>query len=249
MFAKLLRNIIPENLRPIGYLTQLVRKRTNWQVIDGPFKGLQYISRSIGSVYIPKLLGMYERELNGCVEKICAMKPRLILDVGTAEGYYATGLAVRNPGARVIGFEMELAGREALKEMAKKNKVADRMQINGKCEPSDLVLALGDDLHPVVVCDVEGYEEKLLDPVAVPALRRSSILVELHDFLIPELTELLISRFEGTHDIEHIWQEPRLGSEFPYSTLYTRLLPKSYLEWAVSETRPVRMAWLWMSPK
>ncbi len=248
MISKILRKIIPEKLRPIGYLTQLVRSRTGWQVINGPFKGLKYISHSVGSVYIPKLLGIYERELNPCVERICATQPQLIIDVGTAEGYYCIGLAVRNPEARLVGFEMDTLGREALGKMAALNNVSERLEIRGKCEPADLNQALGDDPAPVVVCDVEGYEEILLDPTAVPALRRASILVELHDFVIPQLTELLVARFKDTHHIEHIWQEPRARADFPYSTLYTSLLPKSYIDWAVSETRPVRMAWLWMTP-
>jgi hypothetical protein len=28
----------------------------------------------------------------------------------------------------------------------------------------------------------------------------------------------------------------------------TGLLPRSYLNWAVSEWRPTRMSWLWMRP-
>ena len=249
MIAGLLRTIIPENWRPIGYLTQLVRTKTGQKVIEGPFKGLRYVSRSVGSVYIPKLLGIYENELNPCVEALCARRPSLIVDVGTAEGYFCLGLAVRNPQARLIGFEMDAAGREAVAEMAKLNGVSDRVKIMGKCDPEDLAAALGNEHAPAVVCDVEGYEEHLLDPAAVPALQRASILVELHDFVTPGLTDLLLTRFQGTHDIEHIWQEPRIRDQFPYSTLYTKLLPNSYLDWAVSETRPVRMAWLWMTPK
>ncbi len=103
--------------------------------------------------------------------------------------------------------------------------------------------------HPVVVCDVEGYEEKLLDPKAVPALCRATILVELHDFIIPSITEKLKERFGATHRIEHIWQQPRSRADFPWRTLGTMLLPKSYLDWAVSEWRPVRMSWLWMVPR
>jgi hypothetical protein len=246
--TSLLRRVIPERFRPIGYLTHLVRERTNCQVRQGPFAGMRYISNSVGSAYLPKLLGIYERELNHCVEMICAGKPSLIVDVGAAEGYYAVGLARRNPQARVIGFEMETRGQQALREMAELNAVADRVEIRGKCEPADLALALGENITPVVVCDVEGYEEKLLDPVAVPALRGAAILVELHDFIIPGITEELQRRFTNTHRVDLIWQDPRSGHEFPWRTLGTALLPSSYLDWAVSEWRPVRMAWLWMEP-
>lgn len=249
MISHLLRTLIPERFRPIGYLTHLTRQKTGCAVAQGPFTGMRYIHHSAGSAYIPKLLGMYERELNPCVEAICTRKPSLIVDIGAAEGYFAVGLALRNSEAQVIGYEMENQSREYLKEMAILNEVVSRVTIRGKCEPADLAAALADDPAPVVVCDVEGYEQQLLDPVAVPALEKAAILVELHDFIIPRITETLRGRFGHTHHIEHIWQEPRHRDEFPWKTMGTRLLPTSYLDWAVSEWRPVRMAWLWMEPK
>ncbi|MEQ1752226.1 MAG: hypothetical protein ABL974_22590, partial [Prosthecobacter sp.] len=87
------------------------------------------------------------------------------------------------------------------------------------------------------------------DPIAVPALRTAAILVELHDFITPNVTETLKTRFEATHQISHIWQEPRTQKDVPWRTLGMKLLPASYIDWAVSEWRPVRMAWLWMEPK
>jgi len=155
---------------------------------------------------------------------------------------------VRNPQAKVIAFEMEPKGQAALREMSRLNHVADRVEVRGKCEPADLVAALENIGRPVVICDVEGYEEKLLDPQAVPALARTAILVELHDFIIPGITEELKRRFATTHRIKHIWQQPRSRSQFPWHTFGTTLLPKSYLDWSVSEWRPVPMAWLWMEP-
>jgi hypothetical protein len=249
MISQVFRKLIPEQFRPIGYLVHLTRQKTGCKVAGGPFNGMRYIQHSAGSAYIPKLLGMYECELNTCVEAICARKPALIVDIGAAEGYFAVGLALRNPQARVIGYEMEDLSREYLNEMVILNEVASRISIRGKCEPADLEAALADDAAPVVVCDVEGYEQQLLDPAAVPALEKAAILVELHDFIVPRITETLQERFSQTHHIIHIWQEPRHRDEFPWKTLGTRLLPTSYLDWAVSEWRPLRMAWLWMEPK
>src|SRR4029077_5966035 len=103
--------------------------------------------------------------------------------------------------------------------------------------------------HAMVVCDVEGYEEHLLDTTTVPSLLTAAILVEMHDFVKPGLTTLLQTRFERTHNIRCILQEPRFRSDFPWRTVITTLLPNSYLDWAVSEWRPVRMSWLWMEPR
>lgn len=248
--AGAIRRIVPARIRPIGYLTHLVRRRTGCQVTGGPFVGMKYIETSTGSAYLPKLLGMYERELNPCVEALCARRLALVVDVGAAEGYYAVGLARRLPATRVTAFEMEANGQRQLAAMARLNEVADQVEVRGRCEPADLQEALRvADGDAAVVCDVEGYERELLDPAAVPALRQAAILVELHDFIVPGVTELLVERFGVTHDIQHIWQQERRRDEFPWTTVGTRLLPRRYLDWAVSEWRPVRMAWLWMTPK
>lgn len=247
--ASCIRFIIPERWRPSGYLVHLTRERTSCVVRSGPFAGCVYVSISVGSAYIPKLLGIYERELASKMELICAGRPTLIVDVGAAEGYYAIGLMIRNPQARVVAFETEMHGQEALREMAMLNDVSPRLDIRGKCETLDLASTLEGTLNSVVICDVEGYEEKLLDLKIIPALSRSSILVELHEFIVPGITEELKSRFSNTHRIEQIWQQSRSAGEFPWHTFGTMLLPKSYLDWAVSEGRPAQMSWLWMVPK
>jgi hypothetical protein len=248
MIQDFIRHVVPERFRPIGYLTHLTRCRTAGRVLQGPFAGTRYVSSSIGSAYIPKLLGTYERELAPCVETICRRAPAMIIDIGAAEGYYAIGLARSLPETRVIGFELDHRGREALAEMSALNGVMGRVAIRGRCDPSELALVLQSDADPVVICDVEGDEERLLDPASVPPLRRATILVELHEFIIPGVGEKLRARFAGTHRIEEIVQADRDPSEFPWRTLATSLLPGSYLRWAVSEWRPARMSWLWMVP-
>ena len=100
--AKALRRVVPARCRPIGYLDHLARRRTAGLVHAGPFAGMRYVDRSVGSCFIPKLLGTYERELAPKIERICRRQPGLVVDVGAAEGYYAVGLAMRIPEARII---------------------------------------------------------------------------------------------------------------------------------------------------
>jgi hypothetical protein len=247
--VRLLRRLIPQRLHPTVYLVRLAQQRTGTKVIGGPFDGMRYVADAVGSALIPKLLGIYERELAAKIEAICVQGPSLIVDVGAAEGYYAVGLARRNPQARVIAFEMDDRGRRLLTDLARQNFVLERVEIKGRCEPTDLVLALEGADFPVLICDVEGYEDVLLDPVRVPALSRTVMLVETHDFARPGVAERLRQRLEPTHHVEVIWQEARIRQEFPWRTWGTMLLPASYLDWAVSEWRPDRMRWLWMTPR
>ena len=100
---------------------------------------------------------------------------------------------------------------------------------------------------PLLICDVEGCEDGLLDPALTPS--RADILVELHDFIVPGVSETLRARFESSHLIQLIHQQPRSRDEFPWRTVVTTLLPRSYQDWAVSEWRPVPMSWLYMRSK
>ena len=244
-----LRRAVPARYRPIGYLNHLAQVRTTGRVRSGPFAGMRYVDTSIGSCFIPKLLGIYERELAPKVEQICRQQPKLVVDIGAAEGYYAIGLAFRIARARVVAFELDERGQTALRAMAQLNGVADRLSVRGRCEPADLAAALEGHPSPVVICDVEGDEEALLDPERVPGLRGSIVLVETHEFLRRGVSAELCRRFARSHDIERIWQEPRRRAEFPWRTLGTTLLPVAYLDWAVGEWRPERMSWLWMTPR
>jgi hypothetical protein len=247
--AEALRRVLPARWRPTGYLDHLARTRTAGLVHAGPFAGMRYVDRSVGSCFIPKLLGTYERELAPKVEWICRRQPGLVVDVGAAEGYYAVGLAMRIPQAQLVAFELDETGQASLRRMAELNGVADRLTIHGRCAPADLAAALEGHPRPVVICDVEGDEAALLDPEQVAGLRDAVVLVETHEFVRRGITDELCHRFASSHRIERIWQEPRSRAEFPWRTLGTMALPVSYLEWAVSEWRPERMSWLWMVPR
>lgn len=250
--AAVLRWLLPERMRPIGYLTHLVRERTHGKVRVGPFAGMRYVDGSVGSAYLPKLLGLYERELVSTIEEVCASLPGLIVNIGAGEGYYAVGLALRNPQARVIAFESRPEGRRALLRMAQLNDVESRIEIRGWCEPTGLREVLESRrtcLRPFVLCDAEANEADLLEPQLVPGLCSTDILVESHEFIRHGITDALRQRFALTHQIQQIWQTTRSREDFPFKTLATSALPGSYLDWAVSEWRPERMCWLWMKTR
>jgi hypothetical protein len=250
-FAKLARKIIPARFRPIGYLENLVGARTKGRIPGGPFAGMRCIGTAVSNaqIHIPKLLGIYERELNPYIEEACALHFPLIVNVGAAEGYYAVGMALRNPTAKVIAFEKEAAERWALAEAARLNAMTDRVEIRTICEREDLERLVAHTSRALVICDVEGYEAVLLDPASAPSLRRAFILVELHEFIERGIGKKIRERFLATHEIRQIEQQDRAIADFPFQNFYTRCLPKRYLHWAVGESRPERMSWFWMVPR
>lgn len=229
-------------------LRSLLRSVCGNRVLSGPFRGLAYSEHSVGSVFLAKILGTYERELHPTVARLAALAPDVIVNIGAAEGYYAVGLAKLLPATRVFAFEAQSHGQTMIAEIASLNHVADRIHIRGLCAPADLSDVLEGTLRPVIVIDAEGAEETLLHPGHIPALARCAILVEVHDFIAP-LGKLLAGRFSSTHACLEIWSRPRSCSDLP---LMLRLLAvgplRQRLLAAMDEKRPGPMRWFWMEP-
>ena len=60
------------------------------------------------------------------------------------------------------------------------------------------------DQNTLVLCDIEGAENKLLDPLKAPSLMSMDIIVEAHDCFEKTTSARLTERFSDTHIIELI---------------------------------------------
>lgn len=243
------KRLLPESLRPQNVLARQIDCRVGRTVYAGPFRGMKYCDASVGSVFYPKILGAYEKELHDVIEQLISSKPDCVVDIGAAEGYYAVGLARRLPSAKIIAFETTKEGRDLLAEMARINGVTNRIDLRGQCEVEDLRNALEGTARTVVICDVEGYEQVLLDPEKVPALRTATILVELHEFVVRGISSVIETRFSPTHHVSIILEQPRTRADYPFNNWYTRMLPTAYATYRVQEFRPERMSWMLLRPK
>lgn len=226
--------------------TRIARKvaaRTDGVVQAGPFAGLRYTSpEAVGSTIAPKLLGTYERELHGVVEAAIERAPERVLNIGAGEGYYAVGLALRLPRARVTAWESDTTGRELGAGLARANGVADRVKFLATCTPTELAAVLRQ--PALVVCDVEGAEASLLDPAAVPGLRGCEVLAEMHGRGHRDTTAVVRARFERTHHAQMIPVRARRSSdaEAPW-------LSRSERRIAVDERRRDGLRWLHLLPR
>lgn len=218
------------------------------RIFAGPFRGLHYVTGSVGSVHSAKLLGVYERELWPQVERVIRLEPDVVANVGAGEGYYAVGLAARLPHARVVAFESARHGQSLIREFAARNGAGSRVEVRGTCTPEDLQSVLEGASRPSVVIDAEGAEQEILDPSRVPALRRSCVLVEVHDFIAP-IGNLLLERFAPSHRTVEVWSHPRRVGDLPVILRGLALTPwKSRILRALDEQRPGPMRWFWFEP-
>ena len=238
------------NQRRRGRLARLREESEPWLrelsggvILSGPFKGLKYPDESAGSAWAPKVLGTYENELTPIVEAIVSRAYRSVVDIGAAEGYYAVGLAKRMPAAEIVCFEKEEAARRMLARFAGENEVASRVEVHGFATPDGLTSVLENRAPAVVICDAEGAEVELLDPRAVPALRSADILVELHDFVHPDVASVIRDRFAPTHRITEVPARPRQVEDWTAEVEFGR----GYTLALLDERRPSGMRWFWMT--
>ena len=218
-------------------------QRSGDTVLSGPFKGLRYAVRASEGSRNARLIGCYESCLHPVIEKIVNGGYKLVIDIGSAEGYYATGLAMRMPKARVLARDTDPKAREACALMAEANGLTGRVEIGGEFTHADFALCKGQ--KTVVFCDIEGAEGDLLDPVAAPGLLKADLLVEVHEGMKPGLLETLTTRFAPSHQV--IRMERRLDdSGLPDWTEKLGDLDRMLLMW---EWRSTPTPWLWMKQR
>ncbi len=217
--------------------------RSGSTVLSGPFKGMEYPVRTVEGSRSARLLGAYEASLAPVIEEIVTKAYPLVIDVGSAEGYYAVGLARRLPKARVLARDANPKAQALCAVLAEANGVADRVEIGGLLDHADFDLCHAQ--KTLVVCDIEGAEGELLDPVRAPGLRAADILVESHDGKRPGLSHQIVERFRATHHIRVI------GRRLDDSGLPDWMEMLSDLDRLVAlwEWRSGPTPWLWMVKK
>jgi len=219
---------------------QALVKHYGKKVITGPFQEMRYGDNVACSAYVAKLVGSYEEELHAVIEQIIQTPYKAVIDIGCAEGYYAVGIALHMTSATVYAFDTDEDAQRFCTDLARLNRVQERVIVGGLCDHSTLERLAGE--TTIIICDCEGFESELLDPIRVPSLVASDILVELHEFIQPGLTDMLLRRFEGTHSITLINTTER--SPDAYAVL--EHVPPSDRLAAVREGRPASMQWAYM---
>lgn len=218
-------------------------QRDGTRVLSGPFKGMDYGVRASEGSRSARLIGAYEASLHPVIEAIIARAPQIIIDIGSAEGYYAVGLARRLPGARVLARDASDTAQALCRALAAANGVADRVEVGGLFAPGDF--ALCQSAPTVVICDIEGAEDGLLDPVAAPGLAAADILVECHPGMTPGVTARLAARFARSHKVTEIGRkldDTGLPGWMEELSDLDRLI--ALWEWRAGPT-----PWLWMEKR
>lgn len=242
-----LREAVRWTLRPrrrflLGRLRALAADR----VMSGPFAGMRLAVPPAAQ----ELLGAYERELHDIVCFLAREPNEHVVNIGARYGYYAVGLARLMPTARVTAFESDDEARAQLAATIALNGVAGRVAVRGICEPPDLAAVLEPTDDVLVVCDIDGGEEWLLDPRLVPALARATMLVECHTYGALRTEPLVTMRFLATHAVQRVAVEERVLAHLPAGVgePWRSRMPRT-LEALMQEHRAMPQSWLLLTPR
>ena len=149
-----------------------------YAVQAGPFIGMNYTRSAVLSRHAtPALLGVYERQLYQFLG-VAARRCDLVVDIGSAEGYFAVGLA--RLGSRVVAFDADPHERKICREMAALNKVSNRVTVQSWCTPSKLIALVNSQRRPFIISDIDGGELALFTPDVVSAIRHCDLIIEMH---------------------------------------------------------------------
>jgi hypothetical protein len=190
-------------------------------VQGGPFKGMKLSKAATDGAFAPVLLGTYEHELHPTIENVSAGGYAQIINIGSAFGYYAVGLALRMPNTVIYAFDIDKVCQEKTRELAQLNGVADRVTVDGEFKGEDF--ARYADKKTFALVDIEGAEVELLDPARYPALANFDFIVELHDVVRSNISRTIIERFAPTHDIQIVRNKAELYD-------FSRLGEKGYMD-------------------
>lgn len=226
------------------HLTQLMRG-VNAKVLEnmgkvvkyGPFTGMilpepEEMTWMDGN-WSTKLLGCYEFELVDTLVYALSRGPKVIVNVGCAEGWYAIGLARIMQDVEVIAMDLDEASLELCARMALANGVGHKMtQRIGASAPGELPEG---DLY---IIDVEGAESKLVDPRLCPHLQWADLIIECHEFLDAQVVTKIYDRLVETHRMEIV--KPR----FPPYARYDFNISSVIQSLMIVEKRPHPTSWL-----
>ena len=226
------------------FLPKLYGSTEDVRVLTGPFAGMKYHNTSSFGPITPKWLGSYEWEIQDLVERMCGEQYDNIVNVGSAEGYYAVGLAWRSPQSSVIAFDTDPLARREVVELAKQNGVNDRVEVGSACWQLDWVPP-GKNL---LFVDIESVMGGLLIPQTTPYLLQFDILVKLHELArsARDLEGLLRVRFAATHVIERRTQTDRIDWQTQNYKVWRKRLTEEEVLRAINEFTIEHPVWLWM---
>lgn len=175
-----------------------LQQRVGGVVQSGLFAGMKLPLDAGFIISPPQLIGSYELELQPHFQRLSARGYDVLVDAGSADGYYVAGLGRLWGPSEIYAFDIDQSLHPRCRALAEANGVADRVRYGAAFDPSALDRLAG--RRTFLLCDIEGAEFGMIDPVRHPALAAVDIVIELHPSE-GRTAEGLADAFRPTHDV------------------------------------------------
>jgi hypothetical protein len=179
-------------------LSERLLRQLGPTVRSGPFAGLILPEAAAAEHLGPYLIGTYEHELHGVWRRVAESRVSEIVDVGAKFGYYAVGLA-RLLKAPAVAFDPDPWARRLTRQTALLNGA--QVTLRSRCTRSWL-----ERLTPgaLLLVDCDGCEVALLASPSPASLARCTVVVEVHEDVVPGSGCRLRETLDKTHDVVSI---------------------------------------------
>ena len=118
------------------------------------------------------ILGTYEKDLHIYIQEWIKEQTDLISRCHF-EGYYAAGFAIHRSNCNIFAYEQDAHQKDNLFQVCQQNRL-NNIEILDKCSTHSLDTLLKKLCKSVdIICDIEGGEVDILDPVKVPLLKNA----------------------------------------------------------------------------
>ncbi len=130
--------------------------------------------------------------------------------------------------------------------MVELNQLEDRVEIRSACvKPSELARDFEMGKRTLLVMDIDGGEWPMLIEADTAIYADIDILLEVHDGIVPGITNAIMERYRISHELTLIRQQPRTLKDFPGP----ESIPHAYKRRAMNECRGRKNDWIWMKSR
>jgi hypothetical protein len=236
-----LRRIV-RRIRRLPLLLYLAHPRALFGGVHaGPFAGTAISAITSWNNPVHFFAGTYERELHHLWVDLHPPPSVPIWVIGAAEGYYVCGLA-RCWNANVRAYEACEHSRKILERNVRLNSLQASTLILGKCDANEFAVQLRRDAPYLILCDIEGDEDRLFPEHLFSLLARTILVIETHP---PYRLLAGIETLSKTHIVQVIKPVARDVSDYPLRDWVPK---KIRLQW-LQENRPFATPWVVAIPK
>lgn len=238
------------------YLVKRIIEISNNRIINGLYKNV-YFNFDSGTHWnyfdiSSKLIGVYEQQVQlKIIEIQKKFKLKNLVNIGAGEGYHIVSLIKNNYFEKGYAFEINENGQNIIKKNIIKNNIVDRIEVLGEGNFNSIKRNIDTKKisKTLFLIDIEKQELNFFNKNNVNFFKNSFFIIEYHGNInfnkLNAKEKKFFTLIKNNFKLEVVKNSER--NPFKLSLLEEFNDDERWL--MMSETRPVEMVWLALTPK